>query len=316
MGQRKIRRWVLGGVIVATLGLSASASAPAAAPQACANAAPCNDNYLSSLVLNAPGTRLNRTSTLKDVRNTSTATVQANVFNPCGATTCPQGPPETTSCGAVSYGKTIWYDLHPDTAGTISVRTSGFDNVITLYRYSNDQASPSYLVPDSAHRVCVHQSSFPSEELVAPVQKGASYTVQIGGVVSAQAPAGAGGPLQALFDFFPKPPRRLSAQTTLTAKATSNGIQLVGLSVSTARAAKVAVDCGGFCRPTSKSKHATEQFGELRGTSLPAGSALTIRVTAPHSIGALIRYKVGRGSFTKQTFCTEPGSRKPRTKCH
>jgi hypothetical protein len=293
-----------------------SASAPAAPPAGCANAAPCNDNYLSSLELNAPGTRLNRTSTMKDVRNTSTATVQPNIFSPCGQTTCPLGPTETTTCGSVSYGKTVWYDLHPDIDGTLSVRTSGFDNVITVYRYNNDPRSASYLVPDSAHRDCVHQSGFPSEQLVAPVKKGASYTVQIGGVVSAQAPTGAGGPLQILFDFFAKPPRRLSAQATLTARATSNGIQLVSLGVSTARAAKVAVDCGGFCRPISKSKHATEQFPELRGTSMPAGSALTIRVTAPHSIGVLIRYKVGRGSFNKQTFCTEPGSRKPRTKCH
>jgi hypothetical protein len=315
MGQR-IRKCALGATLVTLLGLSASAAAPAAPPGACANAAPCNDNYLSSLELNAPGTRLNRTSTMKDVRNTSTATVQPNIFNPCGQTTCPLGPTETTSCGSVSYGKTLWYDLHPDTDGTISVRTAGFDNVITLYRYDNNPGSASYLMPDTAHRACVHQSGFPSEQLVAPISKGASYTIQIGGVVSAQNPTGAGGPLQALFDFFAKPPRRLSAQTTLTARATGNGIQLVSLSVSTARAAKVSVDCGGFCRPTSKSEHATEQFPGLRGTAMPAGSTLTIRVTAPHSIGALIRYKIGRGSFNKQTFCTEPGSRKPRTKCH
>jgi hypothetical protein len=253
---------------------------------------------------------------MEDQRSTSAATVQQNIFSPCTGTTCPQGPPEVTSCRSVSYGKTIWYDFHPDTDGSISVRTSGFDNVVTVYKYDNNPHSPSYLVPDSAHRVCVHQSDFPSEQLVTSVSKGQSYTVQIGGVVSPQAPNGAGGPLQVLFDFFAKPPKRLTAQATLTAALTGNGIALLGLSVSTARAAKVAVDCGGYCRPEAKADHATETFPALRGVKMPAGSKFTIYVSAPHSIGVLIQYTVTRGPFIKRTFCTEPGSRKPRNKCH
>jgi hypothetical protein len=118
------------------------------------------------------------------------------------------------------------------------------------------------------------------------------------------------------FDFIPTPPRRLSANATLTASPTSNGVQLLGLSVSTARAATVSVDCGGFCQSQSKSKQATETFPNLHGVRMPAGSTLTIRVTAKHSIGVLIQYHIVKGNFHKQTFCTEPGSRKPRTSCH
>jgi hypothetical protein len=252
---------------------------------------------------------------MTDERDTSSATVQSNIFNPCTASACPAGPTEITNCGATSYGKTIWYDFYPDSDGTISIRTSGFDNVISLYTFDNNPRSPGYLVPDASHRGCMHQSSFPSEQLVAKVKKGLAYTVQIGGAVSSQAQNGAGGLMLVQFDFFAKPPRRLSAQATLTATPTSNGIELLSLSVSTARAATVSVDCGGFCGPQSKSNKATENF-PVHGVRMPAGSKLSIRVTAKGSIGVLIEYDISRGGFTKHTSCTEPGSRKPRTTCH
>jgi hypothetical protein len=289
-----------------------------AAQSACANAAPCNDNYVNSLELNAAGTRLNRTKTIEDTRDTSTATVQNNIFNPCSptgqTTNCPQGPPENVTCNGTSYGKSIWYDFYPDTAGTVSIRTAAlFPNVVTLYTFNNNQNSVNFLLP--SRKQCT-VANLGGGQLIASVKKGVAYTFQIGGVDSSQAPTGAGGQLQMKFDFFPTPPRRLSANATLTAKATSNGIQLIGLSVSTARAATVSVACGGFCHPQSKSKQATETFPSLSGTNLPAGSTLTIRVTAKHSIGVLIEYHIVKGNFHKQTFCTEPGSRKPRTSCH
>src|SRR2546421_10007253 len=93
MGQRKLLRWSGFGGTVAILLLVGSAVAPAAtAPSQCANNAPCNDNYINSLELNQAGQRLNRTKTLEDIRDTSTATVQNNLFNPCGAASCPPGP--------------------------------------------------------------------------------------------------------------------------------------------------------------------------------------------------------------------------------
>ena len=56
--------------------------------------APINDDYLSSLELNRQGTKLNRVDTLRDVRDTSAATVQTNIFDPCGSATARTGPPK------------------------------------------------------------------------------------------------------------------------------------------------------------------------------------------------------------------------------
>jgi len=289
------------------VGLGAVVVVPAVAD---APQPPANDNYISSLELNRPKHRLNRTKTLETFVDTTSATVQSNIFNPCGLRTCPSGPPEVTSCHGVGYGKTTWYDFYPDTNGTVRIRTSGFDNVITLYRFSVHT-----VLPDVAHRQCIHMSSSPFEELDARVKKGRAYTIQIGGAVSSSSPNGAGGQLQLLFDYFATP-RRLAADSFLKARALSNGIQLLDLRVTTTRGAHVRVACGGHCSPQSKFGRAVEDFSRLNGVRMPAGSKLQIRVTARGSIGALIQYNILPGSFAKHTFCTEPGSRKPRRTCH
>jgi hypothetical protein len=127
------------------------------------------------------------------------------------------------------------------------------------------------------------------------------------------------GPIDVLFDFFKTPPKRLSATTFLKASTLSNGLDLSSLTVSTARGAKVSVSCSGLCRSVSKSVPRfgsnTLQFPSVSGVRMPSGSKLLIHVTAPHSIGALIQYTITPGNFSKQTFCTEPGSNKPRSKC-
>ena len=58
---------------------------------------------LDSLRLNDPGSRLERRDTLRDVRDTTNATVQSDVFSP------PQsgGPAERTDCKGTSFGKTV-----------------------------------------------------------------------------------------------------------------------------------------------------------------------------------------------------------------
>jgi hypothetical protein len=288
---------------VATIGVALAFSASPVG--ASTPAPPVNDNYLESLELNGPGTKLNDTDTLQDVRNTTNATVQTNIFSPCQQATCPAGPAEVTSCKGVTYGKTIWYDFYPNTNGDVQIRTSGFDNVITLYTFSLKTA-----LPNVGTAQCVHNSSFPSEEMMAPVKKGRNYTIQIGGVDDA------GGPLQFQFDFFAAPPHRLSAQATLEAKQITGGLQLVGLSVSTSRAAKVTVTCGRFCHSQSKTRASVERFPKLDGVQMPSGAKLRIYVTAPHSIGAYIEYDILPGNFKKVTRCLQPGSRKPRKSCH
>jgi hypothetical protein len=281
------------------------APAPASAP-----VPPVNDDYLASLELNSAGTKLNSTDTIKDVRNTTSATVQGNVFNPCGpGCKPPPGPAERTSCHGTGYGNTIWYDFFPQAGGFVRIRTSGFDNVIALYTFSTNRHSPSYLIP---HEVkCVHSSSFPSEELDAQVKRGIAYTFQIGGAGST------GGQLEMLFDYE-IPLVNLTVAPLLQARPTSNGVSVLSLTVTTLKAATVQVSCGRFCSTVSKHGNTTESFPELSGAQLPAGSQLTIRVTAPHAIGAVWQYNIIPGNFKRTIFCTEPGSRKLKANgtCH
>ena len=149
------------------------ASGPASAP-ASASSPPSNDNYLFSLELNQPGTALNSTDTLKDVEDTTAGDRPEQHPEPRIAL---PGPAEVTNCQGTHYGNTIWYDFYPNANGVARIRTSGFDNVIALYQFNVNTA-----LPDLASMKCVHQSSFPSEELDAPVSKGRAYTFQIGGV--------------------------------------------------------------------------------------------------------------------------------------
>jgi hypothetical protein len=286
------------GTALAVLALSMLATTGRAAADP--PAPPANDAYLNSLQLNQPGSPLNRTDTLRDVRDTTSATTQSDIFDPPSS----GGSAESTTCADVTYGATIWYDFHPDADGTMSVRTSGYDNVIALYPFSRATLEPNL---DKKH--CEHKGDFPSEQLVLPVKKGKAYTVQIGAV------NGVGGSMEVLFDFAVKALKRLTASATLTAAAETNGIELRGLSVETSPKAKVTVNCGTHCRPQTKRHHATETFPSLSGVRMPAGSQLHIRVTAPKTIGVFIAYHVHRGSFTKVTRCLRPGSRKPRKKC-
>ena len=147
-----------------------------------------------------------------------------------------------------------------------------------------------------------------------------AYTFQIGGVLDSSA-VPAAGPLQMLFDYTVIPPSSLRADATLTARATSTGISIVGLTVSAPhRGARVEVDCPSHCRSETLTvpKHGSTSldFRGLAGLSLPAGAQVVIRVTAPHTIGAAIKYDILAGNVSKTQFCTEPGSRKLRRACH
>jgi hypothetical protein len=309
---------LLGMLVCAVVALAIPGGGAAATPVAhvatTGAAGPVNDNYLSSLELNGPHAPLNDTQTLKDVRNTAGATVQSNIFNPCGLARCPSGPAEVTSCQGVNYGATVWYDFYPQSNGLVSIRTSGFDNVIALYKFSRKA-----LAPDVATHTCVHQGNFPSEQLVAHVVGGDAYTFQVGGVVGSAGTA-ATGQLEMLFDYSLTKTPRLQATATLTANATSTGISILSLTVTSAfRGARIAVSCGSVCRGASTTIPAhgstTVQFAQLKGATLSVGTKLQIRVTAPKEIGAFIQYTVQRGNFSKQTRCLEPGSTTPRTKC-
>ena len=304
--QIKIGRWIASGAMIAILALGAAGGA-SGATSFCSGSNPINDNYLCSLNFNAPGKPLNSTDTLEDSENLASATVQPNIFSPCGLASCPSGGAEVTSCNGTGYGNTIWYDFYPNAKGLVSIRTQAlFDNVITVYQYNKQS-----LAPELGTAKCA-VSSLGSGQLVASVTKGADYTVQVGALSNP-------GLIHVLFDFFKTPPKRLSATTFLKASTLSNGLSLASLTVTTARGAKVSVSCGGLCRGVSKTvpRFGSDslQFPGVSGVHMPSGSKLLIHVTAPHSIGSLIQYTILPGNFSKQTFCTEPGSNKPRSKC-
>jgi hypothetical protein len=294
------RRWAI--VIVLTCGLVLLAGVQiASARSTCPSRPPINDDYLCSLELNTKGQPLNSEDTLKDVRNTTGATVQSNILKPGSPF---NGPAEVTNCQGTPYGTTVWYDFYPGANGTVRIRTSGFDNVITLFPFNTNTG-----LPNVGKKRCVHSSSFPSEELDARVTGGGAYTFQIGGANNAS------GPLQMLFDYFIA---RLFPSVTLQATSlTGGGIQLFNVSVSTSRGAHVSVSCSGHCRSHTKSGAAKETF-QFHNVRMPVGSKLQIRVTARHAIGSFIQYTVlpRKPFINKITRCTEPGSRKPRRSCH
>jgi hypothetical protein len=300
-----------------------------AVPVTAAAAPPANDDYLNSAGLNSPGSRLDRTHTLQDVgRDTTGATVQSDLFNPPRS----GGLAEITTfdrcrntTGASSYGHTVWYDFYPDVSGLVRIRASGYDAVISVFEFSATTGKPDY-----DHRQCINASNSTDEELFASVIGKHSYTVQIGGADNAS------GSLTFRFDFLADRdrdgvldstdqcptlrgrapsgcPPRLSAEVTLRASPTSNGIKLIGVDVSATRGSRVEVHCPG-CRTQAKTAR-TVHFPGLRGESLSAGSKLKIYVTKPGAIGAYIQYRIVAGNFVKLKRCLNPGSRRPRTRC-
>lgn len=309
------------GLRAAGWGIAALLALPGAA---FGQAAPVNDNYLQSLRLNDPGSRLERRDTLRDVRDTTNATVQSDVFSP------PQsgGPPEATSCNGTSFGKTIWYDFYPDVNGLVRLRASGYDTALSVVPFNRRTGRPSF-----GSAKCSNVSTSTTEEYLVEVAKGASYSVQIGGVNDA------GGSLEFLFDFLADTdadgvldtvdrcdrlrgpqgnngcPRRQRVNTTLRALPTADGIEIDALSVTARRGSRVVVTCSFGCRRQAKTAHSTVKFPRLGGVALRAGARLDVRVTKRGYFGELVRYTIQPGNFRKTERCMNPGSRKLRRRC-
>jgi hypothetical protein len=270
--------------------------APCEAATPAAPAPPINDNYLESLNINKPGSALNRTETIRDVRDTTAATTQSDIFNP----TSHGGPPELTGCNGVGESGTIWYDFYPDANGLVRIRTSAtFGTIMAVVPFD-----PKTLLPDESQRHCAVNQTTMAGELSENVQAGHAYTVQIGGV------AGAAGSIEFLFDYVVQL-TRLQAEATLTAAPLSNGVRVVSLAVAAPRKARVEVRCTRGCRPQATTARSVG-FPHLRGAVLPKGASLKIYVTAKNQIGAYIEYRIGRGKFTKTQRCLAPGSKKPK----
>jgi hypothetical protein len=286
-------------------------------------APPVNDNYLESLRLNEDGSRLERRDTLRDVRDTTEATVQSDIFAPPSS----GGPPEPTTCGSSTFGKTVWYDAYPDVSGLVRLRALGFNTVISIDEFNRRTAVPAAF----ESRQCVNESTGPSEEFLVRVRGGRAYTIQIGGVDDAF------GSLEFLFDFLADTdgdgvldevdecdglagtqrnsgcPGRLRGEVTLRATGTADGIRLVSLRVDATRRSRIEVRCPGCGRQVRRAR--TVGFPRLRGRAFRAGSRIVVRVTKRRAFGAYTSYRILRGNFKKTERCMNPGSRRPRRRC-
>ncbi|HEY1277426.1 MAG TPA: hypothetical protein VGF25_21135 [Thermoleophilaceae bacterium] len=286
------------------------------------------DNYMESFGLNRPGQRLERRDTLRAIQDTTTATTQADMFNPPNS----GGPAEPTTCGTTTYGHTVWYDFYPDVPGTVRLRASGYDTVLRVVPFNARKDPPP---PDLDHSVCINdQGPNSTEELLIPrVRKGGAYTVQIGGVGNAS------GTLDFQFDFLADSdgdgtlddvddcrtlagtrkngcPPRVRANATLRALPVEGGLRILSLSVSAPKKSRVAVTCGRGCPSEVRRGGGKVKLRKIRGRELPAGSSVVIRVTKKKSIGAYIRFPVLDGNLgdrVERVLC--PGSKKPRTRC-
>jgi hypothetical protein len=288
---------------------------------------PVNDDYLKSTPINRADTRVPREEVKASV-DTTEATTQADLFLP--GTTVGGGGPENTTCNGHAFGKTVWYDLHPDVDGAVEIQTGGFDVAINVYEFDNASAKILRSVGCSAEPG--------TQDFIVPrVEGGRHYTIQVGGVDAGMGPAA--GILQLTFQFFAdrdddnvfdpldscpdQPgvraaggcPPELRATPKLTATPTATGIIVRKLSVSATKGAKVEVRCRRRCSGHQARTAGVVSFPLLRGRALPAGAVLEIFVTKAHSIGSYVRYDIVRGNFKRVDRCLRPGSHTPRKTC-
>ena len=319
----------LGLVVLASLSLAATAEA----------APPPNDNYLSSFQM-GDGDRVARE--FRDVQNTTEATTQPDLFNPNrDGRPFGGGGPESTQCGATSYGKTVWYDLLPEVAGGVQIFASGFDTVVAVYEYDVRNARIT------RNLLCQNDSTGTVEEVILPeVRCGRAYTVQVGGA------GGEGGALDFQFLFYPDTdadgvlddapdrcprlrgvagfggcPPELRATPRLTWATTAGGVRFTKLEVEgVPRGARVEARCRRCgVSQSRRARRSTVSLPRFVGRAAPAGAVLELRVTMGRrgsgryrygAIGNYVRYVFGRGEVRSRTVrCLLPGKRAPRRRC-
>jgi hypothetical protein len=297
------------------------------APAVALAVVPTNDDYLKSTPINRADTRLPREE-VKAVVDTTEATTQPDLFVP--GTTTGGGGPENTVCSGHAFGKTVWYDVHPDVDGALEIQTGGFDVAVNVYEFNNQSAKILRSVGCSAEPG--------TQDFIVPRIEGKRhYTIQVGGLDAGMGPAF--GSLQLSFQFFAdrdddnvfdpldscpdQPgvreaggcPPELRSTPKLTASPTATGIVVRKLSVSAPKGAKVEVRCRRRCSGHQVRTAGVVSFPLLRGRALPAGAVIEIFVTRSHAIGNYVRYEIVRGNFKRVDRCLRPGSHTPRKTC-
>jgi hypothetical protein len=283
---------------------------------------PLNDNYLQSTKLNEERTAV--PAVVTDSVDTTDATTQSDLFNPD-----PNGQPlggdgpENTQCNGTVFGKTVWWDFHPKVDGGVEIKTTGFDNVITVYEWDDSNDANSSKITRTVQ--CQDDSPGLAEDMILTdeVQAGRAYTVQVGGVAG---PGGmiAGGPLSFELDYFadtdgdnvldaqdsckrtPGPeafggcPPALNVSPLINFdKLPGIGIRIQALSVGhLPKGARVTARCGGCPTATTVAKRSSVTFKSLIGRIVKKGSKVQIQVTLGHTGKGKFRFGATGSRFT------------------
>jgi hypothetical protein len=288
--------------------LAASATACAVAlalPTVASAAPPRNDNYLASTSISAPQRPLGPTFT--DAVDTTDATTQGDLFNPDNqGRPLTGGGPEPTTCGATSFGKTVWWDFWPQRAGAAEVKAvGGFDLVVAVYEWSTATSKITRLV------TCQNASP-DSEDVALPnVRKGHYYTVQVGGA------GDTGGHVQFSLDYVPARLARIKVQVAYVWRPVGASTKLSRLVVKhVPRRATVKATCVRGCsrrKLVRRAAHGTVSLKRLVRHRLAPGTRISIVVSRPDRVAAIKTLTVRAHRRPKiTTRCLAPGSTRPR----
>jgi len=274
------------------------AAAVLALPASAMAAPPPNDNYLASTTIAG--------EEYTDSVDTTEATTQPDMFNPNrDGLPFGGGDPEPTSCGGASpFGKTVWWDFRPPSAGGVEIKANGgFDVVVAVYKWS---ASTSKITST----VRCQNDEAGSEDLIIPrVSAGTNYTIQVGGANNA------GGPVRLEFTYFPDTdgdgilddapdkcrkqpgierfggcPPELKVVPSIGFDGTAGGITIKRLIVDKVpKGAKVVAKCAGCGSQTVKAtRFGRISLNKLVNKNVRAGTNIEIRVTLA---------KTGKGTY-------------------
>jgi hypothetical protein len=326
-------------------------------PASASAAAPTNDNYLSSWVIPepqfVPRFRPVPEVTRTIVEDTTGATTQPDLFNPNKqGLAFGGGGAEPLACNHVSYGSTVWYDLHPDVPMGVQLIASGYPTAIAIYQYNARTA-----MLDRKSVLCqttgANTNTFP---VLGDLKAGKSYTVQVGGLQNGA--SFFAGPLQVTFNLFPDHdadgqvdgvdncpflpgvmrfdgcPPTINVTPSFNYKTAGSGVRLTALSVSSIPGgARVEARCRqcGVREVVMAGRHANSvTLSRFVGVTMPAGAHLEVWVTKSAvtgkagqtsiyrygAIGRYANYTVKNAALGSRVLgCLLPGSLKPRRSC-
>jgi hypothetical protein len=305
---------------------------------------PPNDNYLASTIIPQAATTGMQAVTYTDAQDTTVATTQPDLFNPDqSGLPFGGGGSEPLSCDGFTFGKTIWYDMHPRVNEGIEVEATGFPTAVVIYQWDVHTAKIVRQVGCQVSTTSLNDYVLPQE-----LQKGNAYTLQIGGLGSGdQASAGT---LDLTAHFVPDHdgdnvydpldacptlrgvPRFDGCPPTITPSLSWNAITASGLRITKMvvnalpGGAHVDIRCScGLRQAITAGSQGSVTATAFIGQTLPIGSTIEIWATKRATgagqfkygaIGGYLKYVVGSsGLGLPLKRCLMPGSRAPRTMC-